>query len=100
MEAPNKIYLHEEDFARIYTQPSSTIDDDIEYIRKDIMDETIETAEDHAYFAGKEKLREELLEWCREKAKEYKQMDDDFGGDVFLGNRHAFLEVIDKLNSM
>lgn len=37
MKAPDKIYLHEEDFARIYTQPSSTIDDDIEYIRKDAL---------------------------------------------------------------
>lgn len=37
MEAPDKIYLHEEDFTRIYTQPSSTIDDDIEYIRKDAL---------------------------------------------------------------
>lgn len=36
-KAPDKIYLHEEDFARIYTQPSSTIDDDIEYIRKDAL---------------------------------------------------------------
>lgn len=40
-----------------------------EYIRKDIVDETVEVAEDHAYFAGKEKLREALLEWAKEIAE-------------------------------
>lgn len=33
-----------------------------EYIRKDIVDDMLKTAEDHAYFAGKEKLREAILE--------------------------------------
>lgn len=41
---PDKIYLHEEDFARIYTQPSSTIDDDIEYIRKEVVEHIIRAA--------------------------------------------------------
>ena len=38
-----------------------------EYIRKDIVYETVKTAEDHAYFAGQEKLREKMLEWAKEK---------------------------------
>ena len=40
-------------------------DTDVEYIRKDIVDETIKAAEDHAYFAGREKLRGTLLEWAK-----------------------------------
>ena len=44
MEAPDKIYLREEDFARIYTQPSSIIDNDIEYIRKDALLEWLQEA--------------------------------------------------------
>ena len=46
--------------------------DDNEYIRKDLVDEMIKTAEDHAFFAGQEKLRERLLELAKEKANDYK----------------------------
>ena len=38
----------------------------VEYIRKDISNEAIQVAEDHAYFAGQEKFREKLLEWAKE----------------------------------
>lgn len=41
---PDKIYLHEEDFARIYTQPSPIIDDGIEYIRKEAIEHIISGA--------------------------------------------------------
>ena len=44
----------------------------IEYIRKDLVDEMLKTAEDHAFFAGQEKLREKLLVWAKEKANDYK----------------------------
>lgn len=35
---------------------------DSEYIRKDIVDDMLKTAEDHAYFAGSEAMREKLIE--------------------------------------
>lgn len=47
-------------------QKFSELDEHEEYIRKDVVDETIKTAEDHAFFAGQEKLREKLLEWIDE----------------------------------
>ena len=52
-EAPDKIYLHEEDFTRIYTQPSSIIDDDIEYIRKEAL---LEWLEDMRFMANSERV--------------------------------------------
>lgn len=55
----------------------------IEYIRKDVVDEMLKTAEDHAYFAGKEKMREELLKWA------YEDLDPA-----------AYLQLKDKLNEM
>lgn len=61
-----------------------------EYISRRLHDETIKTAEDHAYFAGKEKLREELLEWAKKEQKESGNiMEEDF-----------WQEVIDKLNQL
>ena len=69
---PDKIYLHEEDFARIYTQPSSTIDDDIEYIRK-----------------------EALMEWLDGKLTIEGAMEGYVGG-----YDSALKDVIDKLNKM
>lgn len=72
MEAPDKIYLygdatHSEPNQRYGYEPRtgkyrgwSILS--VPYIREDVVAETIQTAEDHAYFAGKEKLREELLE--------------------------------------
>lgn len=75
------------------------------YIRKDLVDEkpktaeeTIQLAEDHAYFAGKEKLREGLLEWVKEKMLEYEALSDNDA--VRWGQRNALKQVIDKLNSM
>ena len=67
-----------------------------EYIRKDLVDEkiktaeeTIELAEDHAYFAGKEKLREELLKWLEEMKF--------YASDT---KKVAYQNIIDKLNSL
>lgn len=34
----------------------------IEYIRKDVVDEMLKTAEDHAYFSGSEAMRNKMLE--------------------------------------
>lgn len=68
MKAPEKIYIP----AKWMNVPSNIFDKEpsggaTEYIRKDIHDETIKTAEDHAYFTGKEKMREKLLEWAKKK---------------------------------
>ena len=86
-KAPDKIYLHEEDFARIYTQPSSTIDDDIEYIRKDA-----------------------LLEWANAKLERLWELvpdSDKVQNETatpmemrHLGQYMQMESVIDKLNSM
>lgn len=55
MEFPERIYLFD-------CNPSLAIklDGDTEYIRKDIVDDMLKTAEDHAYFAGSEAMREKL----------------------------------------
>lgn len=65
-----------------------------EYIRKDVVDETIKSAEDHAYFAGQEKFREKLLEWLENKiAKNYRSAIE------VLANL-AYKDVLDKLISL
>ena len=51
-EMPERIYLF--DCNDSMTTP---LEGDTEYIRKDIVDEMIKTAEDHAYFAGSEYAR-------------------------------------------
>ena len=51
-EMPERIYLF--DCNEAMTIP---LEGDTEYIRKDIVDDMIKTAEDHAYFAGSEYAR-------------------------------------------
>ena len=78
----------------------------IEYIRKDIADEMVELAEDHAYFAGQEKLREKLLEWAKERQAYYCKRADDIDDDsnhemvYFYGKESAFRELIGKIESL
>lgn len=69
MDMPDKIYLNKFMLRRGMMYPAQPPADipECEYIRKDIADGMIESAEDHAYFAGQEKLREKLLEWAKEK---------------------------------
>lgn len=65
MKAPKEIFIAETPDKLIWSDDPEKLKPYINvyrYLRKDVVDETIETAEDHAYFAGKEKLREELLE--------------------------------------
>ena len=69
MKTPDKIYL-EKSLSypdRLHSQwyPNDVIGGGIEYIRKDLSDKTIELAEDHAYFAGHENFRENVLEWAK-----------------------------------
>ncbi len=72
---------------------------------------SIQPAEEYAFPGWQEKpyseIRNEeyirkdaLLEWAKEQFEYYKQIDDDFDGDVFIGNRHAFAEMISKINSL
>jgi len=71
--APDKIYLHE----ICAEELTENLPYHVCYIRKDA-----------------------LLEWAKKRYNEYKQMDEDFQGDVFIGNRHAFAEVIAKIESL
>lgn len=91
MKAPDKIYIgltNSEFGGVVYDTVSATFPNAKEYIRKDTVDETIKTAEDHAYFAGQEKLREKLMEWAQEKLQE--RHAPQF--------RDAIGQLIDKLN--
>lgn len=66
MKAPDKIYVasyNGEAFSHSWTMEPLGDTTATEYIRKEIFDETVATAEEHAYFAGQEKFRERLLEW-------------------------------------
>lgn len=61
--APKKVWVTPSELTVLLAEKRNTYD--IAYIRKDIVDEAIKTAKDHAYFAGQEKLRERLLEWAK-----------------------------------
>lgn len=91
MNVPDKLYcgIQELDTGYVY---ALSLDDNgaEEYIRKDIVDETIKTAEDHAYFAGQEKFREKLMEWLRYEKEWFE------GTDI----EPHYQKMIDKLNSM
>ncbi len=95
MEAPDKIYIPNKiDFVSATILKTKNAPDDIEYIRKDIVDETIKTAEDHAFFAGVEKFREKMLEWAKEQASITEKLN---GKGAML---KAWNTLIEKLNLM
>ena len=73
MKAPDKIYVHEISAGEL----TENLPYHVCYIRKDA-----------------------LLEWAKVKYNAYKQIDEDFQGNVFIGNRHAFAEVIAKIESL
>lgn len=79
MAAPDKIYVHITPHLGLLEATAIPVNapGEQEYIRK-----------------------EALLEWAKERHNEYKQMDEDFQGDVFIGNRHALAEVIAKIESL
>lgn len=56
-ELPERVYLF--DCNDVLMTKS---EGDTEYIRKDVVDDMLATAEDHAYFAGSEKARERVTE--------------------------------------
>lgn len=84
MEAPEKIYLNfgeitkEEfeksnfdEFADVTWCQDKVFENDVEYIRKDIVDNMLKTAEDHAYFAGSEAMMENAVEWLNNNVASY-----------------------------
>lgn len=92
MKAPEIIYCWRGVVGSFYASPQEQKDiETTEYIRKDISDETIKTAEDHAYFAGQEKFREKLLEWAKETY---------LNENASAIRKVCYKQVIDKLNSM
>lgn len=98
---PDKVYVKKEKNNVVYSLSLWRDNGGVEYIRKDIVDETIKTAEDHAYFAGQEKFREKLMEWLDEQLvildKQTLLHPDD---DVFWGQRNAYKQMKDKINSL
>ena len=66
MKMPDKVYVKKEKNNVVYSLSVQYDNGGEEYIRKDIVDETIKTAEDHTYFAGQEKFREKLMKWIQE----------------------------------
>lgn len=95
MKAPKKIYIQTnagEAFSSKWTTIPFRDFENTEYIRKDIVDETIKTAEDHAYFAGQEKFREKLLKCINEiRAIPHENA---------VARDLAFQEIINKINSI
>ena len=77
-EMGNRIYFNPH--TALYSHERQT-EDDIEYICKNIVDEMLGVAEDHAYFAGSEAMREQMIEKAVEWLKAYIHYDD-FGGNM------------------
>ena len=102
MKAPDKIYIplypnHDLDGFHpadewMY-EPHKEVEN-VEYIREDISNEAIQVAEDHAYLAGQEKFREKLLKWAEEEMMKAARSSEAYG------RRNAFMDVIDKINSL
>jgi len=96
MKAPDKLYIGRRNYGPLVggwkSQPFTSEEiESIEYIRNDVVDEMLKTAEDHAYFAGKEKIREALLEWAKEMKRICK------GAKPI---EKAYQTVIDKIESL
>ena len=71
-EAPEKIYVVIDPIWGSMSVNYNCHDgDNIEYIRKDIVDSMLATAEDHAYFAGSERAKEKLADAFIEKTVEW-----------------------------
>ena len=108
MKAPDKIYLQTnkgETLSSKWTTIPFRDFENTEYISKDIVDETIKTAEDHAYFAGQEKFRKELIEWANFVLKCQEEELAKYDGPSYMkasimGRIDAYKVLIAKLNSL
>ena len=85
MKAPDKIYVHEISAEEL----TESLPYHVCYLRKDFVAEMLDTVENHAFLDGREKLKEELLEW----AKEQKTLME-------LGGHISIDDVIDKIESL
>ena len=93
---PDKIYLNT---PKIQPELDNTTWDtktyadceNVEYIRKDVVDEMVKSAEDHAFFAGQEKFREKLLEWANTMKRICKRAEPI---------EKAYQTMIDKIESL
>lgn len=99
---PDKIFLtYEDGYTGWGIEPDKLAKENVEYIRKDISDEAIKSAEDHAYFAGQEKFREKMLEWAKEQIEHHEKMLKNYPTEreymAFVG---AFQSMIDKLKTI
>lgn len=94
MKAPDKIYIFLDGDKSWYTEKDyiSQPPTSVQYIHKDVVDETIKTAEDHAYFAGQEKFREKLLKCINEIRA--------IPHDNAIARDLTFQEIINKINSI
>lgn len=63
MDAPDKIYIHRKDnpLEITWSETEEKGCTNTEYIRKDIVDDMLKTAEDHAYLAGADWQKEQML---------------------------------------
>ena len=95
-EMPERIYLF--DCNDAMTTP---LEGDTEYIRKDIVDEIIKTAEDHAYFAESEYARKEVIKKVCQYIREHRFKvytytgDNEITGwipDAFIENLKKYME--------
>lgn len=114
MKAPDKIYLQRntttdlyDDFWPEWFEDTNDLDSDICYIRKDLADEMVKSAEDHAYFAGQENLREKLLEWLKKELERLWEIIPDADNENpaqmelrYLGEYMATERLIDEINEM
>lgn len=62
MEFPEKIYVFDNPVLDFSLLGENRHESDVEYIRKDVVDDMLKTAEDHAYFAGSEAMKEKMIE--------------------------------------
>ena len=101
MKAPDKVFFPND--INLLTKISLVIKQkgDVCYIRKDLVDEMVKSAEDHAYFAGRERFREEMLEWLEALKAQSLELREEGCGDVFYGAHIAILEeTIHKIESL
>ena len=67
-EFPDKILLIKDNIIEDYwVLKNLTQCEDAEYIRKDIVDEILAIAEDHAYLAGSEAMRNKAVKWLEDE---------------------------------
>lgn len=96
---------------KIYIQPNAhdrwwegdkPNDNFVEYIRKDISDKTIELAEDHAFFAGSEAMREKVLDLAEKHYEKFQDTMQEWNGSMFQSSKllACFAEFIDKLKKI